>query len=268
MTHELAGLFVNTFRINQDLSDLLVKVVTNRAYYQTAFLVYQESAALTFGGVFNRAPKLEQIVQIPLQLFFATADASSPSDNTHAWGDIQFRHYIAQFSTVFSLYSPGYPSTPGVVRHKDEITAGEGDIGGKSRPLRTTLILVHLNNKLLALMKRILNAGSRGVRGFLEVRAGYFLERKKAMPFTAILDKRSFEARLKTGDDSLVDITLALFLGSRLDVKIDQLLPIDNSDTKLFRLCRVKQHAFHNMPPALWSRVDSLRARKNMSSRA
>jgi hypothetical protein len=49
-----------------------------------------------------------------------------------------------------------------------------------------------------------------------------------------------FEAWFKTGDNSLVDIALALFLTGRFNVEIDEFLTVDNSDTQFLRLCRIK----------------------------
>ena len=95
MAHELTGLIVNTFGINQNLTDLLMEVVADSPYYQTAFLVDQESTVLTLRGILNSAPQLHQVVEIPLQLFFATAYSGGAGDDAHARWNIQLRHHVA-----------------------------------------------------------------------------------------------------------------------------------------------------------------------------
>src|SRR5690606_18243821 len=50
--------------------------------------------------------------------------------------------------------------------------------------------------------------------------------------------------------DGLVDVALALFLGGRLDVEVDDLLAIDDRHPELFRLGGVEQHAFHERSSA------------------
>ncbi len=56
MAHELAGLIKNALGVDQDFTDLLVKIVANCADDQAALLIYEESAALLFGGGFYRLP--------------------------------------------------------------------------------------------------------------------------------------------------------------------------------------------------------------------
>jgi hypothetical protein len=65
------------------------------------------------------------------------------------------------------------------------------------------------------------------------------------VPFGAIVDERRLEAGLDAGDDTLVDVALALFLAGRFDVKVDQLLAIDDGDPEFLGLGRVEQHALH-----------------------
>ena len=75
------------------------------------------------------------------------------------------------------------------------------------------------------------------------------------MSVLAIVDEAGFETGLDPGDDALVDIAFAGLTPRRLDVDIDQLLAIDDRDAQLFRVRRVKQHAFHSKPPTRASSV-------------
>jgi hypothetical protein len=79
----------------------------------------------------------------------------------------------------------------------------------------------------------------------VEVGAGDFLERQEAVALGAVVDEGRFEAGLDAGDDRLVDVALALFLGGRFDVEVDEFLAIDDRDAEFFGLRRIEQHAFH-----------------------
>src|SRR4029434_8852304 len=113
------------------------------------------------------------------------------------------------------------------------------------RSLVAPLVLVYLDDELLAFLDGVLDAGSADVHARLEVGACAFLEREQAAAFGAVIDERRLQARLDAGNDPFIDIALALFLARGLDVKIDQLLTVYYRDAQLFRLRRVKQHAFH-----------------------
>jgi hypothetical protein len=65
------------------------------------------------------------------------------------------------------------------------------------------------------------------------------------VPLGAIVDETGFKTGFNAGDDTLVDVALALFLGGRFDVEVNQFLAIDNGDTEFFGLCRIEKHAFH-----------------------
>jgi len=65
------------------------------------------------------------------------------------------------------------------------------------------------------------------------------------MAISTVINEAGFEGRLDAGNDTLVDVAFTLFLGSGFNVEINEFLTIDNGDTKFFRLCRIKEHAFH-----------------------
>ena len=65
------------------------------------------------------------------------------------------------------------------------------------------------------------------------------------MAVRAVVDEAGFETGFDAGDDGLVDVALALFLGGRFNVQVNQFLTIDNGDTEFFGLCRIEKHAFH-----------------------
>src|SRR5882672_8074049 len=252
VAHELAGLIVNALGIDQDFTDLLVEIVANGANDQAAFLVNQERAALLLGGGFDRPPQLHQVAKIPGEFLHRTADAGGAGDDAHAGRNIQLRDSVAQFVAVLALDPARNAAAAGIVRHQDQIAAGQADERCQRSALVAALVLVYLDDEFLAFAQGFLDADAGGVGiGVLEKGAADFLERKKAMTFAAVVDKRRFEAGLEAGDDTFIDIALALLFSGSFDIQIDELLAIDDRDAQFFCVGRVKQHALHFCSPAL-----------------
>src|SRR5690606_3000680 len=93
--------------------------------------------------------------------------------------------------------------------------------------------------------QRFLDGGVANVHAFLEVGAGDFLERQETVAVFAVADETGFQGGFDAGDDTLVDIGLALFASGCFDVDVDEFLPIDNGNTQFFLLCRVEKHTLH-----------------------
>ncbi len=93
---------------------------------------------------------------------------------------------------------------------------------------------------------------ARLIHAGLEVGSGDFLERQEAVALGAIVDEGGFEAGLDARDDGFVDVALALFLGGRFNVEVDQLLTVDNGNAEFLGLRRIEEHALHS---SLFSRA-------------
>src|SRR5471032_425953 len=245
VAHELVRLFVDIVGIDQDLADIGLEVVADRADHQRRFLVDQEGARGRFAGAFDGAPQLHQVIQVPLQLVDVAADAGGAGDHRHAWRQVQLVHGFAQFLALFTFDAAGHPTTARVVRHQDQIAAGQRNEGGQGGALVAALFLFDLDHDFLAFAQRFLDGGGAHVDAFAEVGAGHFLERQETVAIFAIADEAGFQRRLDAGDHALVDIRLALFASGRLDVDIDQFLTVDDGYAQLFLLRSIKQHAFH-----------------------
>ena len=153
--------------------------------------------------------------------------------------------HVAQLVAVLALHAARYAAAARVVRHEHEIAAGETDEGGESGAFVAALVLVDLDDQLLAFLEGVLDARAPDVDAGPEVGAGDFLEGQEAVALGAVVYEGGFEAGLDAGDDALVDIALALLLAGGLDVEVDQFLAVDDGDAQLFGLRRVEQHAFH-----------------------
>ena len=64
--HELVGLIEDVIRVDQDVANIIVKVVSDGANHQAGLLINQVGTFTGFGCAVNGCPQLQQIVQVPL----------------------------------------------------------------------------------------------------------------------------------------------------------------------------------------------------------
>jgi hypothetical protein len=208
-------------------------------------LVDEEGPLLAARGTFDGAPQLHQVVEVPLQFFRVATDSGSAGNQAHALRDVELVHGLAQLVAVLAFDAARDTAAAGIVGHQDQIAAGQGDEGGQGSTLVAALVLVHLDDKFLAFLEGFLDGRAVRLHAFPEIGAGDFLEGEKAVTLGAVIDESRFEAGLDAGDDGLVDVALALFLGGRFDVEVNEFLAIDDRDAEFLGLRRIEQHAFH-----------------------
>ena len=244
--HELARLLIDVVGVDEDLADVGLEVVADGADDEAALLVDQEGAVLGLGGAVDGAPQLQEVVEVPLQLFGVAADGGGAGDQAHAAGHFELVHDVAQFGALVALDAAGHATATRVVGHQHQVAAGQRDEGGEGGALVAALVLLDLDDQLLAFAQGFLDGGAAGLDTGLKVGAGDFLERQEAVALGAIVNERGFEAGLDARDDGFVDVALALFLGGRLNVEIDQLLTVDNGNAEFLGLRRIEEHALHS----------------------
>src|SRR6185369_15217124 len=67
--HELERVLVNGRIVDQDLADLVVEVVAQRADDRVAFLIDQERGGARDDDLLDRLPDAQQVIHVPAQLF-------------------------------------------------------------------------------------------------------------------------------------------------------------------------------------------------------
>ena len=82
----------------------------------------------------------------------------------------------------------------------------------------------------MAFAQGVLNARGAYINTFFKVTAGDFFERQKAVTLFAVADEAGFEAGFNAGNDAFIDVAFALFTAGDFNVKVDQLLPIDDGN--------------------------------------
>src|SRR6185437_8049353 len=260
MTHELLRLLLDCFGVDQDLADIRMEVIADRANHQARLLVDEVGAGLQFRGVLDRAPELHQVVEIPLQLFGGSADSGGARNDAHAARHVERGNGFTKLVALFSFDPARHAAAARVVRHQHEIAAGERNVGRERGAFAAALVLVDLHDQLLPFAELILYARARfalavvavavavgGAARRFEELPGDFLERQETVALGAVIDETRLERRLDARDDALVDVALALFLGGGFDVEVDQFLTVDDRHPQFLRLGGVEQHAFHGL---------------------
>ena len=250
MFHELLRLVEDLVSVDQDLADIGLEVIADRADHQAAFLVDQEGAFLLLGSGLDGLPQLQEVVEVPLQFFGVASDRCGARNQAHARRDQQLIHHFPQLGALGALDAPRNTAAARIVGHQHQISSGETDEGGQCRTLVATLVLVDLDDQFLPFAQGLLDGRAPGFHARLEERARNFLEGQKAVPFRSVIDERRFQAGFQAGNDRFIYVAFFLFLVGRFDVQVNQLLTIDDGDTEFLGLCRVKQHAFHILAPA------------------
>ena len=247
--HEGLGLLVDLLGVDEDLADVGLEVVADCADDEAGLEIDQEGlgtvpAVFTGRTVVGRqldgAPQLHEVTHVPVELFDRAADAGRTCTDAHALGYDQLVDEGAQFVAILALDAAGNTAAAGVVRHQDKVASGEADEGGQGRAFVAALVLLDLDDDFLAFLQGVLDAGLAGICVLPEVALRDFLEGQEAMPFLAVIDEGRLEAGLDAGDDTLVDVALALFPCCRLDVEVDEFLAIDDGDAQFFLLRRIE----------------------------
>ena len=101
--HEGARLLIDIVGIDQDFANVRLEVVADGANDQTAFEVDQERTRLLTSCAFDGCPQLQQVIQVPLQLFGITADGRSAGNQAHPLRDLQLIHDLAQFCALIAF---------------------------------------------------------------------------------------------------------------------------------------------------------------------
>src|SRR5690606_16294369 len=253
LADEVEGFFLDRFVVNQHLADVLAQVIADGADDDVAFLVDQEGAAALGGGGLDGFPQLQQIIQVPLQLFGAAAEAGGAHDHAHVGRNVQAVQCFTQFVALFALDATGDTTGAGVVRHQHQIAAGQADEGGEGSALVAALFLVDLDDDFLAFLEYILDVDPAfGLFG--AVFAGDFLQRQDALRFGCELDSCGLVLGLDAVRAALVDGGLLLLACAAFDIQVVQALAVYQRYAQLFWLSCVDQHSFPEVPLCIqWS---------------
>ena len=86
LLHEFLGIGEYLVIVDQYFTDIIAQVIAQGANEQVAFLVYQERSLVFHGCFFDSSPKLQKVIEIPLQLLGFAPDTRCPDDDSYVVG--------------------------------------------------------------------------------------------------------------------------------------------------------------------------------------
>ncbi len=243
--HVLLGLLEGGRIIDQHFGDIVGEVIAQCPGDRIAFPVDQKRCRAAFGGRGDLVPLRFEVIEVPLQLLGAAANAGGAHDRAHALGDVQLIHHLAHLVAVLALDAARDTARTRIVRHQYQEAPGEAEEGGQRRAFVAALFLFDLDDQLLAFGEQLADVHPSALRRLAEVIAGDFFQRQKAVARGAVVDEAGFEGGFDSGDTAFVDVRFLLFAGGYVDTQIKELLSIDQCDSQFLFLSRVHEHSFH-----------------------
>src|SRR5580658_7344825 len=211
--HVLLSLLEGRLAVHQQLADVVREVVAHGAGHGVALSEHQERRRALLDGRVDLFPLHLEVIEIPLQLLDRAADAGGAHDGAHALRDLQLAHDLAHLVAVLALDAARHAPGPRVVRHQHQEAPGEADEGGERRALGAALLLLDLDDDLLALRKELADEHPAALRLLPEVLLGDLFQGEKAVALRAVIHEAGFERGLDAGDPGFVDVGFLLFAG-------------------------------------------------------
>jgi hypothetical protein len=129
-----ARLFVDFVGIDQDFADVRLEVVADGADDQAAFLIDQEGA-LAAGRRLRWRSTVAAGSSGPTAILRPAADSGGAGDQAHAVGYFELIHDFAQFGAFVTFDAAGNATATRVVRHQDQVAAGQRNKVVRAAPL-------------------------------------------------------------------------------------------------------------------------------------
>ena len=102
LLHEFLSIGEHLVIVDQDFTNIIAQMIAQSTYEQVAFLVYQERSFLFDGCFFNRAPELQEVIEIPLQLFGLASDACGSDNDSNIIGGGNLLQLFTQILPVLT----------------------------------------------------------------------------------------------------------------------------------------------------------------------
>ena len=156
--HEVLGLAIGVLAGDDDLVDILVVEIADRALDQAAFLVDQRRRRRAQRQLADVLPKAEQVFEVALDLGLGAARAGGAQDDPHPLRHVEIGDDLLHPLAVGRAGDlAGDAAAARRVRHQHRVAAGERKIGGEGRALVAALLLDDLDEKHLAALDHLLD---------------------------------------------------------------------------------------------------------------
>ncbi len=156
--HEVLGLAIAVLAGDEDLVDVLVVEVADRALDQRAFLVDEGRRGRVQRQLAHGLPQAQQIFEVALDLGLGARGAGGAQDDAHALRHFEILGDLLQALAVGGVGDLARDAAAARrVRHQHRIAAGERQIGGERRALVAALFLDDLHQQDLAALDDFLD---------------------------------------------------------------------------------------------------------------
>ena len=156
--HEVLGLAIGVVAGDDDLVDVLVVEVADRALDQRAFLVDQRRGGGAQRQLAHVLPQPQQIFEVALDLGARAAGAGGPQDHAHAFRHLEVGDDLLQALAVGHRGDLAADAAAARgIGHQHRIAAGERQVGGQRRALVAALLLDDLDQQHLAALDDFLD---------------------------------------------------------------------------------------------------------------
>ena len=117
-------------RVDEDLTDILTEIIPNGPKDDVVFLIDQLRRGVLLHGAADGFPDLAKVIEVPLELFTASADAGGAHDHAHAVFNGEAAHRVPELVPLFPFDTTGDAARARIVRHEYQVTPSKGDKGG------------------------------------------------------------------------------------------------------------------------------------------
>ena len=156
--HEVLGGAVARLALDDDVLDVLVVDVADRALDEVAVRMDQRGRARLQRGLADLVPQAGEIVEIALDLGLGTAEPGGADDAAHRLRQAELADDRLEALAVAGRADlAGDAAAVAGVRHQHAIAAGEAEVGGEGGALVAALLLDDLDQQHLAALDHVLD---------------------------------------------------------------------------------------------------------------
>ena len=172
--HEFMSFLMRNTSGDDDLLDVLVVEVADRALDQVAFLVDEARSHRLQRQLAHALPEAQQILEVALDLLLSARSTRGADDEPHALRHLELSGDGLKALTVLRLGDlPADTAAARRIRHQHGVAAGQRQVCGERRALVAALFLDDLNQDDLPALDDFLNlvaarAAARTRRQFLQ----------------------------------------------------------------------------------------------------
>ena len=249
--HVLGRDRMGTRLIDEHFTDVVGEIVAKGARDGITLAIDEERGGALEHRLDDLVPLDLEVIEIPLELFGGSTDTGGTHDGAHTRRNDERIHDALHLVALFTLDTTADATRTRIVRHQDEESTGERDVGSERCTLVATLFFLDLHHDVLTFLQDFAHVDAAARRVLEKILSRDFFQRQEAVALGAVIDEAGFERGLDAGDTTFIDVRFFLFAGRKFDREVVEFLTVNQCDAQFFLLGRVYQHSFHG-PQISW----------------